>query len=88
MCFFEFEQLRQKLWAFFSYFGSFYDARSLNMVMSRDPRCKFHLFIFCPNSTFNFRKSHKISSGKLSRRTHAPPVVPESANSLGQPVLD
>ena len=36
-----FEPLCQKLWAFLSNFGHFYDARSLNMVMSRDPRSKF-----------------------------------------------
>ena len=24
----------------------------------------FEKFLFCPNSTFNIRKSHKISSGK------------------------
>ena len=27
---------------------------------------KFENVLFCPNSTFNRRKSHKISSGKLS----------------------
>ena len=26
----------------------------------------FIFFLFCPNFTFNIRKSHKISSGKLS----------------------
>ena len=26
----------------------------------------FDCFLFCPNSTFNIRKSHKASSGKLS----------------------
>ena len=26
----------------------------------------FEHFLFCPDSTFNIRKSHKISSGKLS----------------------
>ena len=38
--------------------------RSPNMVMSCDQRCKFRNFLFCLNSTFNIRKSHKISSGK------------------------
>ena len=47
-----------KFWPFFQ------DARSPNMVMSRDPTSKFQFFSFCPNSTFNIRKSHKISSGK------------------------
>ena len=40
MLFIELEPLCQKLWAFLSNFGSFYNARSPNMVMSRDPRCK------------------------------------------------
>ena len=45
--FIEFEPLCQKLWAFMSIFGSFYDARSPNMAMSRDPRSKFRKnFIF------------------------------------------
>ena len=34
------------------------------MVMSPDPRCKFRIFLFCPNSTFYIRKSHTISGGK------------------------
>ena len=33
-----------KLWFFLSNFGLFYDARSLNMVMSRDQRSKFRKF--------------------------------------------
>ena len=32
--------------------------------MSRDPRSKFRNFLLCPNSTFNIRESHKISSRK------------------------
>ena len=39
--FIEFEPLCQKLWVFLSNFGIFYDTRSPNMVMSRDPRRKF-----------------------------------------------
>ena len=39
--FIEFEPLCQKVWAFMSNFGMFYDARSPNMAMSRDPRSKF-----------------------------------------------
>ena len=42
-------------------FWLFYDASSPNMVMSRDPRSSF---LFCPNSKFNIRKGHKISSVK------------------------
>ena len=45
-------------------FWPFYDARSPNIVMSHDPRSKFRNFLFCPNSTFNIRKSPKMSSGK------------------------
>ena len=45
----------------------FYDVRSPNVVISRDPRSKFrNFFLFCLNSTFNIRKSYKISSGKRS----------------------
>ena len=44
----------------------FYDARSPNMVISLDPKSKFRNFLFCPNSAFNIRESHKIFSGKLS----------------------
>ena len=64
----------------------FYDARSPNMVISHDPRSKFRKFLFCPNSTFNIRKSHKISSAialyfrsyqpETSRGWKAPPSVP------------
>ena len=45
--FIAFEALCQKLWAFMSNFGIFYDAHSLNMAISRDPRSKFRKnFIF------------------------------------------
>ena len=39
--FIEFEPLCHKSWAFMSNFGIFYDARSPNMAMLRDPRSKF-----------------------------------------------
>ena len=56
-----------KVMGILSNFGFFYDALSPNLIMSRDPRCNcFEDFSFCPNSTFNIMKSHKISSGKLS----------------------
>ena len=42
--FIKIEPLCQKLCAFLSNFGIFYDARSLNMFMSRDPRSKFRKF--------------------------------------------
>ena len=63
--FIEFEPLCQKLWAFMSIFGMFYNARSPNMAMSRDPRSKFRKkFILFSNSAFNSRKSYKIYSRK------------------------
>ena len=43
---------------------SFYNARSPNMVMSSDPRCKVRNFLFCPNSVVNITKRHNISGGK------------------------
>ena len=55
--FIEFESLCQKLWTFLSNFGIFYDARSPNMAMSRDPRSKFQKEFFFPNSAFNIGKS-------------------------------
>ena len=46
-------------------FGIFYNAHSPNIVMSHGPRSKFRKFFhFSPNSTFNIKKSHKISDGK------------------------
>ena len=53
-----------KVMGIFVKFWPFYDARSSNMVLPRDPRNKFGKFLFCPNSKLNIRKSHKISSGK------------------------
>ena len=72
--FIEFEPLCQKLWAFMSNFGIFYDARSPNMAMSRDPRSKFfEKILFFPNSAFNIRKSYKISGRKaLYFRSYQP----------------
>ena len=54
-----------KVMAFMSNFGIFYDARSPNMAMSRDPRSEFRKKIYSfPNSAFNIGKSCKISSRK------------------------
>ena len=47
---------------FVKFWHFFYDARSPNMVMSRE--ANFENFLFCPNSAFNIRKSHKSSSRK------------------------
>ena len=65
-------------------FWLFHDARSPNMAMSRDPRCTFGKLLFCPNSTFNIRKSHKISSGKaLYFRSYQPKTSPGGGGGLG-----
>ena len=51
----------------------FYDARSPNMAMSRDPRRKFRKNLFFPDSAFNIGKSRKISSRKaLFFRSYQP----------------
>ena len=55
-----------KVMGFFSIFGSFYHAHSPDMVMSCHSSFKFQKNLFCFNSTFNIRKSDKISSGNLS----------------------
>ena len=44
--FIEFEALCEKLWAFMTIFGIFYNARSPNMAMSRDPKSKFRKIYF------------------------------------------
>ena len=36
----------------------------MSKVMDVTQVANFEKFLFCPNSTFNIRKSHKISSGK------------------------
>ena len=58
--FIEFEPLCQKLWAFLSNLGSFYDACSPNMVMSHDPRCKFQ-------KLFNFVLILYLILGKVTK---------------------
>ena len=64
--FIEFEPLCQKLWAFMSNFVIFYNARSPNMAMSRDPRSKFpKKKLFFPNCAFNIRKSYKMPGRKV-----------------------
>ena len=74
--FIEFEPLCQKLWAFMSIFGIFYDARSPNIAMSRDPRTKFQKILFFSNSAFNIRKIYKISSRKaLYFRSYQPKTL-------------
>ena len=86
--FIEFEPLCQTLWAFLSNFGIFYDARSINWSCHVTQEANFEIFLFCPNSAFNIRKSNKISSRKAlyfrsyQPKTHGgventpPPTVP------------
>ena len=47
-------------------FWHFYDARSPNMAMSRDPRTSFEKILFFHNSAFNIGKSYKFLVEKLS----------------------
>ena len=62
--FIEFIQLCQKLWAFLSNFGLFrMSARQISSCQVTQ-EANFENVLFYPNSTFNVRKSHKISSGK------------------------
>ena len=56
----EFEPLCQKLWAFMSNFGIFYDARSPNMAMSRDPTGKI-------SKKFYFFLILHLISGKVTK---------------------
>ena len=70
-------------------FGIFYNAHSPNMVMSRDQEANFKNFLFCPNSTFNIKKSHKISGGKAlyfgsyQRKTPSPVPLGLRYSQLG-----
>ena len=70
--FIEFESLCQKLSVFMSNFGIFYDARSPNMVMSRDPRSKFRKKFTFPDSAFNIGKSCKRERRALCFRSYQP----------------
>ena len=60
----EFKPLCQKLWAFLSNFGIFTMPSHEIWSYHVTQKANFENFLFCPNSTFNIRKSHKISSGK------------------------
>ena len=64
--FIEFDSLCQKLWAIMSNFGIFYDARSPNMAMSRDPRSKFQKFYLFLILHLILRKAAKFLVEKLS----------------------
>ena len=70
----EFEPLCQKLWAFLSNFGIFFTIPA-HQIWSYHvtQEANFENFSAFPNSTFNIRKSHKISSGKaLYFRSYQP----------------
>ena len=58
--FIEFELLCQKLWALYSILALFtMPAHQIwSCYVTQD--ANFENFLFCPNSTFNIRKSHKI----------------------------
>ena len=58
--FIESEPVCQKLWAFFSNFGFFFRCQ-LTVIRTQDANVENVLF--CTNSAFNIRKSHKISGG-------------------------
>ena len=74
----EFEPPCQKLWAFLSSFGSFDHAHLLNMVMSRDPICKFQSFYFVLILHLILGKVTKFLVEKLSPKnlTGGTPSVP------------
>ena len=55
------------------------------MVMSRDPRKKFWNFLSCPNSSFNIKKSHKVS-GSEGVENSPPPPVPLGLKALAYSV--
>ena len=60
----EYEPLCQRLWAFCQILAFFmmpaHQIWSCHVIQE----AKFEHFLFCSNSTFNIRKSHKISSQK------------------------
>ena len=56
--------LCQKLWAFLSNFGLFMMPAHQIWSCHVTQEANFEKFLFYPNSTFNIRKSRKISSGK------------------------
>ena len=60
LTFIESEPVCQKLWAFFSNFGFFFRC-PLTVIRTQDANVENVLF--CTNSAFNIRKSHKISGG-------------------------
>ena len=62
--FIEFIPLCQKVWAFLSNFGLFRMSAHQISLCQVTQEANFENVLFYPNSTFNIRKSHKISSGK------------------------
>ena len=64
--FIESESLCQKLWVFLSNFGFFLQCPLTKYGHVTWPKKRISTkFLFCPNSTFNIMKSHKISSELL-----------------------
>ena len=77
----------QKVWAFLVKFRLFtmpaHQIWSCHVAQDTN----FKKFLFCPNSSFNIRKSHKISSGKaLYFRSYQPKTSRDVENNL-PPVL-
>ena len=75
----EFELLCQKFWVFLSKFWHFLQCpltKYGHVMWSKKQTLK--IFSFFPNSTFNIKKSHKISNGKAlyfkscQQKTHPP----------------
>ena len=64
MPFIEFEPLCQKLWIFDQILALFCKPAHQIWSCHVTQDLNFDFFLFCANSTFNIRKSHKICSGK------------------------
>ena len=77
--FIEFELLSQKFWAFFVKMLAFFTMPtdkiwSCHMIQEAN----FEHFLFFHNSTFNIKKSHKISNGKSSLLDNLPLIFRSS----------
>ena len=94
----EFEPLCEKLLAFLSNFGHFRMPTHQIWSYHVTQEANFEIFLFCPNSTFNIMKSHKICSGKAlyfksyqskaSRWTvKHPPPLPPPTSAFGVQIL-
>ena len=76
--------LSQKLWVFMSNFGNFYNARSTNTAMSREPRSKFRNFFFLilhliSGKVTKFLVEKLSTSEVISQKPHGGEKHPPSA---------